>query len=365
MLVNGRHYCLFPKNSDTLVVSYAPVELVLGQLPHYKRLASLDVDRLAINPGTDNFYQDCLDEVSALIGETSRRYRRVIHYGFSAGAYAALRFGADDPAASAIFAMSPHINLKRPATRSTRCIKTFSPAPDDWDLTDRINRASCPAIYMIHSCNDMMDGAQIRDSEKIYNKNVTKLYYTLPHELPGVNAPLEVLSHFLETGAYRELAADFIASPETRNDSILCYRLYRYLLDGGENIDDIDLTGRLTSQCGMLAYMQARVLHARGRLGEALLKYTEAIVILQRNRCHLGEVFFCMGNNLLDLRLDEIAFGAYRESTSRNENHIDAHRVFAREAARRSRFEEVRFVMRQHAENYGRTPALEAMEREL
>ena len=36
MFIKGQHYELFENNKDVLVITYAPVNLPLGQLPHYK-----------------------------------------------------------------------------------------------------------------------------------------------------------------------------------------------------------------------------------------------------------------------------------------------------------------------------------------
>lgn len=86
-----------PKRGRTLVITFDPL-LYLAQRPHFGQdfLRRLGVDIVAVRKKTENFYQPLsrtafVEAVSPLLG----RYERVVAYGSSLGAYAALYFCRD------------------------------------------------------------------------------------------------------------------------------------------------------------------------------------------------------------------------------------------------------------------------------
>ena len=244
--------------------------------------------------------------------------------------------------------------------------EVFSDRENDWNLIERLNAITCKNVHIFYSCTDIVDGAQIEDSKQILNSNITQYYYTLPHYLQGVNDPMTVISGFLEHNKHTILRQESIASYETVSDSIKTYNLFTSLHNGHPfGYDLSELIKPLSSKCGLLSYVQGRILNSMGLYKESFYKYNEAIFYLKDQQYNLAELFCFMAENLLRLGVDELAFGAYREAMRWDWGDLNVHRAYVRELGRRHRFDEVRAVIKMHALEHGKTPTLDAMVTEL
>lgn len=83
----------------TLVVTFDPLLYLWTDPPfghEFLRKQALDV--VAVRKKSENFYQTLSrEEFAAVVAPVSARYARVVSYGSSLGAYAALYFGRDEP----------------------------------------------------------------------------------------------------------------------------------------------------------------------------------------------------------------------------------------------------------------------------
>lgn len=83
----------------TLVVTFDPIAYLWDRPPfghEFLRKQSLDV--VAVRKKSENFYQPLSREAfEAAVAPVASRYARVVSYGSSLGAYAALYFGRDEP----------------------------------------------------------------------------------------------------------------------------------------------------------------------------------------------------------------------------------------------------------------------------
>lgn len=97
--------------SDTLVISFDPLQVLVDQ-PHFGQdfLARQGVDVIAVRRRHEHFYQALSRETfTAAVAPRLRRYRRVVAYGSSLGAYAALYFCRDLPCR--VIASSPRVSV--------------------------------------------------------------------------------------------------------------------------------------------------------------------------------------------------------------------------------------------------------------
>lgn len=98
----------------TLVVTFDPLLYLWTRPPFgHDLMHKMTVDVVAVRRKTENFYQP-LDRATfgEVVGPVAQRYARVVGYGSSLGAYAALYFGRDEP--WTIVASSPR-NSTHPA----------------------------------------------------------------------------------------------------------------------------------------------------------------------------------------------------------------------------------------------------------
>lgn len=83
----------------TLVVTFDPLLYLWDRPPFgHEFLLKQSLDVVAVRKKTENFYQPLSREAfEAAVGPVAARYRRVVSYGSSLGAYAALYYGRDEP----------------------------------------------------------------------------------------------------------------------------------------------------------------------------------------------------------------------------------------------------------------------------
>jgi tetratricopeptide (TPR) repeat protein len=104
------HFCA-PRRSRTLVITFDPL-LFLAQRPHFGQdfLRRLGVDIVAVRKKTENFYQPLARAAFVdAVGPLLQRYQRVVAYGSSLGAYAALYFCRDLDCE--VIASSPRVSV--------------------------------------------------------------------------------------------------------------------------------------------------------------------------------------------------------------------------------------------------------------
>jgi hypothetical protein len=69
-LIEGYNWKYFPSpdgSKNCLAIFYSPVEVRPPSLPYFKQTAALPCARLLINPFSDEFFQDCIEETADLI----------------------------------------------------------------------------------------------------------------------------------------------------------------------------------------------------------------------------------------------------------------------------------------------------------
>jgi hypothetical protein len=311
ILLEGTHWRHFPsEDSDALAIIYAPVNLASPKLPHYERTSRLRCARLLINPGTNNFYQDCIAGVSDVVARISSRYARTIHFGFSAGAYAALRFGVDDSRCVGIYAIAPHFVLDRPMTRSFLLSKTMSEDRRDVDIIDAINNARIANVRVLIPCMDSMDGVQVRDSRRIENDRVEIIYRMLEHKIFPEDMPDVVIDHFLDAGCFPPPLADNLATSDELDDATAMYDMM-LAVSARTRVDDTIVNRNPRS--ALFMYCKGRYLESANNLVDALPSYAAAVALgKDRGSGSLYDMLIVMGNAYFRAGFADIAIGSYR-----------------------------------------------------
>ena len=312
-LVEGLHWRHFPAASQVLAVFYAPGNLPLPRLPHFKTTASLGCGRLLINPGNLNFYQDCIENVESVVAHVASGYDRVIHYGGSAGGYAALRFGTAAPKTQAIFALSPFFDLNSPCTRSAEQRLVSSANRSDLSVFGRVLEVAGIDIFAYISCLDITDGAQVESAERIPRGKI-RLHCLLDnHALPTVNQPARLIADYLATNAVAPPPYHLLATERDRADAILAYRQFVAECQNAP-FDELEPSRVSESRIYSLPYAYGRRLSIAGRHLEALSRFVEAVGKARARGMDEYELLVCAGNSATCFGWHEIALGFYREA---------------------------------------------------
>ncbi len=312
--VNWRHFPNPNGSNKVLAIFYSPVQVRYPILPYFKKTANLPCGRLLISPFTDEFFQDCLQSTQDVISTVSSKYERTIHYGYSMGAYASLRFGSVDVKSQAVFAMSPHFVLDRAFSRSNR-LMTMAPSLGDNDVRPFIEAARGMRFFIAISCLDVMDGIQHSDASSLYNPLIECHAVLEPHDLPGINDANQVVGDFIKLGTFPKIDSDHRAS---ETDILDCISAYKYMKASrsGEIIESID--DNHEARVPQLHYWKARYMAERGHKLESLQWFVKGLESAKKFSTPLAEILISYGNTLADLGFHEPALGCYRHFRKQN-----------------------------------------------
>lgn len=302
----------FPHDSERLVIFYGPARFPPPALPHYKSSAQLAAGRLLINAGTNNFWLDCLDELERLVERVSANYGQTIHTGVSMGANGAIRFGAADPKAAAIFAMAPHFVLNRPYSLSHELIDPALMPKDEKEnsLIWRINSIDKGETHIFISCTNTKDGVQVRDAQEIKSGNVNVHFLMEPHGFPSFNRP-DVVADYLAHGRMLMPSRVRLASAFERQVAIEAYELIAEAGAGGPFTDRPALQ---SDDAPFYAEARGRWLAAQGKNMVAFPWFAQAA---SGHAGHVGEAvqaLTCAGHVMKAAGWHDLAIGLYRQA---------------------------------------------------
>jgi hypothetical protein len=314
MLIEGSHWRHFPSDSDTLCVFYAPVEVPSPKLPYFKSTADLPVGRLLVNPGTDEFYQDCADDVQEIVARVSSSYRRTIHYGYSQGATGALDIGLADSKCSAIFALSPHLVLDRPHSRSARLMSEGVMARQRADRIGRIRKTN-KDVYLFISCMDPEDGIQVRDARALADSRAEVFYLNESHFLPSVNKPDATIRDYIVSGEYTLPEGAKIASERAQEDAALVYDLMAAFKDNA-NIEPERIQAYSSINSHAAAFWLGHYLTRRGDFSHAAVHFLRSIILGKETNQPVHDSMLCAANIFAATGMPEMALGHYRQARS-------------------------------------------------
>jgi hypothetical protein len=314
MLIEGHHWRHFPGDCSDLAIFYHPANtLRVGEqsprLPYYLKTAGMACGRILINPGNNNYYQDCQDSLAEIVVRISEGYERTIHYGYSQGATGALDQGMRDQKCCAIFAISPHFVLDRPASRSEDLMDSDVLASARPSLVERLSATETRGIHLFMSVRDAQDGVQVRDSLSL-PPYIAKHYICQDHYLGSVNVARATVEQWLSTQDYHLPEGVPIANDE---DIKLAPLIYDALVAQSTGAELPQQSIRLLdeSASGDALYWLGRYQNSIGETAKATVLYQRAI-----DAGVLAPVaaLVCLGNAHLQLDRPEIALGCYRQA---------------------------------------------------
>jgi pimeloyl-ACP methyl ester carboxylesterase len=323
-LVEGTHWRHFPATGErprTLAIFYAPVELRPPTLPYFRTVGAIACASLLINPGTNNFFQDCIESTTEIIHRVCRRhgYEETIHFGYSMGATAALRFGTADPLCRAIFALSPHLVLDRPFSRTADLMnpKLLSFDPERSRETSLLSRLeNCPAreIHLFISCLDPQDGVQVRDALSLRQGPAQAHFLMEHHFLASIHRPADMIGDWLRNGRYTLPSDAPLASPIDQRAAIAAYDAMAAARDKEAVAIDDDLEMARTPT---LPFCRAVALLSQDKPEQAWLFAAQALEGPLSLVGNLYGVLTTARRSAALLGWNEIAVGYYVEARSR------------------------------------------------
>jgi tetratricopeptide (TPR) repeat protein len=266
-----------------------------------------------INPGTDEFYQDCREEILKIVAKISADYRETIHYGYSQGATGALDIGLSDPKCSAIFAMSPHLVLDRPWSRSAVLMSPGTLAQPRENMLDRIRSSTNRDIHLFISCMDSEDGVQVRDARTLADTDAHIYFLNLMHDLPGVHNPEGVIQDYLATRKYTLPPGVVIASEQDQKVAMLSFDV-RAAGSGKTELPAALLAEAEVLHYSGLAYWLGQYFTGRKEYNLALLHFMRSIAIGRQRGTDIYSRLVCAGNVASVMGLSEMALGFYRQA---------------------------------------------------
>jgi tetratricopeptide (TPR) repeat protein len=224
------------------------------------------------------------------------------------GGYAALRFGSTDSLARAIFAISPHLVLDRPRSRSAQVMRG-PVSPRDADVRPFLEGKNDKKIFLAFSCLDVLDGVQVKDSLTLHGPNFTKIYLLESHYLASVHNPSNFVEHWIKYRNIPEISMENIASKEDIQDCMLAYEIMlSTVLDTSIDLNQINLSSRLPQYY----YWIGRYLYGKKQFLESLSWFVRGIGIAKKFNLHLAEIMISYGNALNQAGFHEPALGCYR-----------------------------------------------------
>jgi tetratricopeptide (TPR) repeat protein len=289
---------------DTLVVTFDPFGHLNPDAAGFgeKVLTGEGYDVIAFQKRIENYYQDLSrEDVRSVLGSFLPPYRKLVFYGCSVGAYAALYFGA--PFEADILAISPrvsshavycqHLNLSGAHAR----LHQHGPIHDGtpvlarnvvilYDSVSALQRAAVPdTIYMDEHILPAFPSADVRPLRHTGHPSTTPLAET--HQLRPM------LFQFLRTGsvdlsAYHRLKS---ASP-TYLVNFSAWLLKKKRLDWAVSVGDKAL--RLAPRSPQVVFHRVRLLLTRGDFIGArhtALQGLEAEARKQSHHLHLIATF--------------------------------------------------------------------------
>ena len=361
-LEENRHWRHFPsKNgkSKHLAVFYSPAQIREPRLPYFKKSAELDCGRLLISPFNDEFYQDCISSVLSVLSDVSAEYEKTIHYGYSMGAYAALRFGSVDPKCVAIFAMSPHLVLDRRYSRSA-LLMSGPVSPPDNDVRPFV-AANDKRTFLAISCFDVLDGVQVSDARAMASPNLEKHFVLERHELDSLNNPVKIISEFLSDGSMPKVNPEIEASDRDVTD---CISAHKFLASTESNVE-VKENVPLSSKIPQYHYWYARNLTKFGKDIYSLPWFMRAFSLAKMLGLSASEYAITMANVMSDVQLHEPALGFYRQFQNPGDSHPQAYFCEAALLQRLNRVDELKELVGRYERSHGSDGLLERFKNEL
>lgn len=165
---------------DTLFIAFSAVNTPVGKFTAERLFRHHPVSLLMFNDPGNDWYQRKIREIEGIIGRifVSRPWKRVVFYGYSMGAYAALRFGLNIDAAT-IYALSPQFIVGLPGSVSTQFTREKS--PEDHDIRKMLTRERSANAYILLPCYSLRDGAAVRFAQMLDNKSVSTTFMKTNH----------------------------------------------------------------------------------------------------------------------------------------------------------------------------------------
>ncbi|OIJ41716.1 hypothetical protein [Massilia timonae] len=317
---------VFNKSTEHLIVVMSPMKLSIEKLPHYKDENFENFSRILINPGTRNYYKDCVaevrDAISTALKETGAKY--LVFCGSSMGAFGAVYMGSLFSETKYIVAYAPFIRLDHPGTLSKSSIAPEFLVDEDRnsrELLERLKNTKAQ-LFLFYPCIDGQDGIKITESEA-FNEctHITRYYLMCEHNIhQHVSLPALVARLIHSGDVSAEAIERLAATEEDKKLSQNTYQLYLAELENSKPTFEITSMPLENTTNWLYFYWKARYQAKQGLHWESLCNYMASMA---NGGDKVVETHFCVANTLKNLGLKHAALGYYQEAFKRAPNNND------------------------------------------
>lgn len=332
-MIQKINFEIFNKLTDHLIVVMAPMNLSAEKLPHYQDSHFEASSRILINPGTQNYYRDCVQEVCDAISNAllETGATTLVFCGSSMGAFGALYFGSLFKETKYVVAYAPSIRLDHPGTISKQVIQLDYLIDEDTKSTKLLNwiQNTKAVLHLFYPCFDDKDGIKISESKILHKISSTNTYYlTCEHNIHEEIGLPEVVSELINTGRIpREKFEPFFASSYEIEISLKTYYLYLCDFSDIAAIKDFSLMPIEETKNWRYFYWKARTQARAGLYWESLSNFIASIAC---NSNPNSEQLLCIANVLKEINLRDGAIGFYREALKLNPQNSNVSDEIAR-----------------------------------
>ncbi|MDY0962493.1 hypothetical protein [Massilia sp. CFBP9026] len=318
---NRINFEVFNNSTEHLIVVMSPMELPIDKLPHYKDENFDNFSRILINPGSRNYYKDCVaevrDAISTAIKETGAKH--LVFCGSSMGAFGAIYMGSLFVETKYIVAYAPFIRLDHPGTLSKSSIDPDFLMDEDRnssELTERLKNTKAK-VFLFYPCIDGQDGVKIAESEA-FNEcaHIARYYLMCEHNIHQHIGLPALVADLIDSGKVStEKIEQLAATEDDKKFSQYTYQFYIAELENSKITFEFPSMPLENTKNWLYFYWKARYQARQEQHWESLCNY---MVSMSNGGDNVVETHFCVANTLKTLGLKHAALGYYQEAFKRS-----------------------------------------------